>query len=68
MDYIILTIFIALILYVGKSLYDLVTDPVLSQREKINVSYIIVMLPVVGSMWFYYYLARKKKRHSIKRA
>ncbi|MBL7840605.1 MAG: hypothetical protein JNJ75_10725 [Cyclobacteriaceae bacterium] len=68
MDYIILTIFIALVLYVGKSLYDLVTDPVLSQREKTNASYIIVMLPVVGSMWFYYYLARKKKRHSVKRA
>jgi|GEM_PF-3178543 len=68
MDYIILTIFVALALYVGKSLYDLVTNPVLSQREKTNASYIIVMLPVAGSMWFYHYLARKKKRHSVKRA
>lgn len=60
MDYIILIIFVALVAYVGKSLYDVVINPILSQREKTNASYVIVTLPVIGSMLFYFYLSRKK--------
>ncbi|HMV09410.1 MAG TPA: hypothetical protein PK325_07150 [Cyclobacteriaceae bacterium] len=60
MDYIILIIFVALVHYVGKSLYDVFTNPVLSQREKTNASYAIVTLPVIGSMLFYFYLSRRK--------
>lgn len=65
MEYSILIIFVALVAYVGKSLYDVVTNPILSQREKTNASYVIVTLPVIGSMLFYVYLSRKKKRHSV---
>lgn len=60
MDYIILIIFVGLAIYVLRSLYDLITDPVLTKREKTNASYVIVVLPVIGSMWFYFYLSRKK--------
>lgn len=62
MEYSIFIIFVALVAYVGKSLYDVVTNPVLSQREKTNASYVIVTLPIIGSMLFYVYQSRRRKR------
>jgi hypothetical protein len=43
------------ILFLAKSIYDLVRSKKLSKRQKVNLSFIIAIIPIYGSVVFYFY-------------
>lgn len=45
----------AVLLFIGKTMYDLIKSKHLSSREKTNFAFIISLVPVIGSMLFYAY-------------
>jgi divalent metal cation (Fe/Co/Zn/Cd) transporter len=50
-----LIIFFGAILFIGKSIYDLVKSKQLSSREKTYLAFLIAIIPVYGSLMFYMY-------------
>jgi hypothetical protein len=41
------------ILFIGKSIYDLIKSKCLSSREKTYLAFLIIIIPVYGSLMFY---------------
>ena len=56
------------LIFVGKTIYDLIKSASLSHKEKTYLAFIICLLPIYGSFIFYFYLksnygAGKKLRY-----
>ncbi|MGF1924061.1 MAG: hypothetical protein ACQUHE_07765 [Bacteroidia bacterium] len=47
--------FLMVLLFVGKSVYDLINSKHLTSREKTNMAFIISLVPIIGSILFYSY-------------
>ena len=63
MDIPLILLLICLIGYIFKSLFDLINNHNLTKREKTNISYVIVTIPIIGSMWYYFYASNKRKTY-----
>lgn len=49
------------VLFLGKSVYDLIKSNNLSRAEKVKLAFCISIIPIYGSLVFYMY--EKNKRH-----
>jgi len=49
---------LAIVAYIGKSIFDLVRHQTLTQREKANLAFLITLIPLFGSIVFYFYASR----------
>lgn len=49
----VIVILFAALLFLGKSMYDLIKSKHLSLREKTNLAFVIVIIPVYGSVILY---------------
>ena len=49
-------------LFLAKSIYDLIKSKKLSRREKVNLSFIIAIIPIYGSIIFYFYESNFRKK------
>lgn len=49
-------------LFLAKSIYDLIKSKKLSRREKVNLSFIIAIIPIYGSIIFYFYEGNFRKK------
>lgn len=50
-----LIVFFAAFLFLIKSVYDLIKSKTLTNKEKTNLSFLIVLVPILGSGIFYLY-------------
>ena len=62
----VIVFFAGVILFIGKSMYDLVNSKHFSSREKTILAFIISLAPIIGSILFYTYQSNTYRNNRLK--